>query len=115
MTEDLPIDLANPASYSAVVSFLEELTAGNPAAWEEAFRCLYPVAFAAAHASLGNMPPSECEDVAMETLVALVQAGVPVSDENRIKPWVAAVARKKAADKYRRQWAAQTGWCRFPS
>jgi RNA polymerase sigma factor (sigma-70 family) len=91
------------------VQLLEQLASGDPETWNEAFRCLYPVAFEAARTRLGDGLNGECEDVAMETLAEILKKGVQVNSEQELKPLTAAIARNKATDRLRRHLAEKRG------
>lgn len=91
------------------MSFIERLRAGNPDAWDQAFPCLYPVAYEAAKSRLGNTLITECEDVAFETLTDVLQIEATVHSEQELKPLVAAIASNKATDRVRRYLAAKRG------
>ena len=51
---------------------LRALQRGDPDAWDEAFRWLWPVAFAVAELKLKPYLPGDVEDVAIETLEEIV-------------------------------------------
>ena len=51
---------------------LAALQRGDQDAWDEAFRRLYPAAFAAARHPLASLTPSEAEDIAIEALTLLL-------------------------------------------
>jgi RNA polymerase sigma factor (sigma-70 family) len=91
------------------VQLLEQLASGEPETWNQAFRCLYPVAVEAARTRLGDGLNGECEDVAMETLAEILEKGVQVSSEKELKPLTAAIARNKATDRLRRHLAEKRG------
>lgn len=88
---------------------LEQLAAGDPEIWNDAFRCLYPVAFEAARTRLGENFNGDCEDVAMETLSEILEKGAQVNSEQELKPLTAAIARNKATDRLRRHLAEKRG------
>lgn len=91
------------------MSFVERLRAGDPDAWNQAFPCLYPVAYEAARSRLGNTHIAECKDVAIETLTDLLHNENAVSNEQELRSLVAAIARNKAMDRLRRLSAAKRG------
>ncbi len=95
--------------YNQIVRLLEQLASGDPETWNEAFRCLYPVAFEAARARLGENLTGECEDVAMETLSEILEKSAQVNSEQELKPLTAAIARNKATDRLRRRLAEKRG------
>ncbi|HYV26206.1 MAG TPA: sigma-70 family RNA polymerase sigma factor [Candidatus Eisenbacteria bacterium] len=88
---------------------LEQLAAGDPETWNEAFSCLYPVAFEAARTRLGESFRGECEDMALETLSEILEKGALVNAEEELKPLAAAIARNKATDLLRRHLAEKRG------
>ena len=88
---------------------LERLAAGDPETWNEAFRCLYPVAFEAARSRLGEVLADECEDVALESLSEMLEKSAQVKSEGELKPLVAAIARNKATDRMRRHLTDKRG------
>jgi RNA polymerase sigma factor (sigma-70 family) len=91
------------------VQLLEQLASGDPETWNEAFRCLYPVAFEAARTRLGDGLSGDCEDIAMETLSDILEKGVQINSEKELKPLTAAIARNKATDHLRRHLAEKRG------
>lgn len=88
---------------------MEQLAAGDPEGWNEAFRCLFPVAFEAARSRLSGTLQDECEDVAMETLSDILDSGANVASDDELKPLTAAIARNKASDRLRRHLAEKRG------
>jgi RNA polymerase sigma factor (sigma-70 family) len=88
---------------------VEQLAAGDPEGWNEAFRCLFPVAFEAAKSRLSGTLQDECEDVAMETLSDILDSGANVASDDELKPLTAAIARNKASDRLRRHLAEKRG------
>ena len=91
------------------MQLLEELASGVPETWNEAFRCLYPVAFEAARTRLGDSFIGDCEDVAMETLSDILEKGIQINSEAELKPLIAAIARNKATDRLRKYLAEKRG------
>lgn len=87
---------------------MEQLASGDPEIWNEAFHCLYPVAFEAARTRLGE-DFKECEDVAMETLSEIFEKRTALTSEHDLKPLTAAIARNKATDRLRRHLAEKRG------
>ena len=63
------------------------LKRGDSEAWDEAFRRLYPPAFAAARHPLAALTPTEAEDVAIEALTLLLPK---VSEVGRLRRAAAA-------------------------
>lgn len=91
------------------MQILEQLASGDAETWDEAFQCLYPVAFEAARTRLGDGFNGECEDVAMEALSDILEIGARVDSEQKLKPLIAAIARNKATDRLRRHLAEKRG------
>ena len=68
---------------------LQALQRGDAAAWDEAFRWLWPAAFGAAQAKLQPFLPGDVEDVAIEALEELVEVVTRVKTVEELKPLVA--------------------------
>ena len=88
---------------------LDALTRGDGDAWDDAFRWLWPVAYAAAQAKLQPFLPNEVEDVAIQTLEELVEAvrdGKPVEE---LKPLAATIAHHRAVSLLRERFAKKRG------
>lgn len=90
---------------------LDSLKQGDPAAWNEAFGWLWPVALAVAKLRLDQYLPDEAEDVAIEALEALVERvrDGKVKTVEGLKPEVTSIARNKAISLLRRQFAEKRG------
>jgi RNA polymerase sigma factor (sigma-70 family) len=88
---------------------LAALCAGDGDAWEEAFRRLYPSAFAAARHPLASLTPSEAEDVAIEALTLLLPKVKQVAQFNELRLLVITIASRKAISEKRRQLADKRG------
>jgi RNA polymerase sigma factor (sigma-70 family) len=88
---------------------LQALRCGDPAAWDEAFAWLWPVAFAVARLKLAPFLPAEVEDVAIETLEELVDKVREVHDTGDLKPLAASIAHHRAVDRLRQHFAAKRG------
>jgi RNA polymerase sigma factor (sigma-70 family) len=97
------------------MQLVDQLAKGDPDGWNTAFRCLYPVAFEAARSKLTEPFQSECEDVAMETLSDILDAGGNLASDDELKPLTAAIARNKASDRLRRQFAGKRGGSKVQS
>src|SRR5471030_3016181 len=78
-------------------------------AWEEAFRRLYPSAFAAARHPLASLTPSEAEDVAIEALTLLLPKVKQVAEFDELRLLVITIASRKAISEKRRQLADKRG------
>jgi RNA polymerase sigma factor (sigma-70 family) len=88
---------------------LDALRRGDDDAWEEAFRRLYPSAFAAARHPLAALTPSEAEDIAIEALTLLLPKVKQVADFDELRPLVVTIASRKAISEKRRQLADKRG------
>src|SRR5271170_8483543 len=88
---------------------LEALRRGDDEAWEEAFRRLYPSAFAAARHPLAALTPSEAEDIAIEALTLLLPKVGQVAGFDELRPLVITIASRKAISEKRRQLADKRG------
>jgi RNA polymerase sigma-70 factor, ECF subfamily len=84
---------------------LRALRAGDAGEWDEAFRRLWPVAYAAAQAKLRPFLPGEIEDVAIETMEALVDTVRDVAEEGDLEPLVAGIAHHRAVSLLRARFA----------
>jgi RNA polymerase sigma factor (sigma-70 family) len=81
----------------------------DAAAWDEAFRWLWPVAFSAAQAKLQPYFPAEVEDVAIESLEALVEKVRELKSVEELKPLVASIAHRRAVSLLRERFAKKRG------
>jgi RNA polymerase sigma factor (sigma-70 family) len=88
---------------------LADLQEGDESAWEEAFRRLYPSAFAAARHPLASLTPSEAEDVAVEALTLLLPKVKQVAEFAELRLLVITIASRKAISEKRRQLADKRG------
>lgn len=88
---------------------LVALRQGDDDAWEEAFRRLYPSAFAAACHPLAALTPSEAEDIAIEALTLLLPKVNQVGGFDELRPLVITIASRKAISEKRRQLADKRG------
>src|SRR5471030_2670583 len=88
---------------------LTALQRGDDAAWEEAFRRLYPAAFAAARHPLAALTPSEAEDIAIEALTLLLPKVGQVAGFDELRLLVITIASRKAISEKRRQLADKRG------
>src|SRR5437879_6243641 len=80
---------------------LQALQRGEAEAWDEAFRWLWPAAFAVAQLKLQPFLPQDVEDVAIEALEALVDKVREVRSVEELKPLVASIAHHKAVSRLR--------------
>jgi RNA polymerase sigma factor (sigma-70 family) len=88
---------------------LADLKRGDSAAWDEAFRRLYPPAFAAARHPLAALTPTEAEDVAIEALTLLLPKVKEVDAFDELRMLVITIASRKAISERRRQLADKRG------
>ena len=65
---------------------LSALSGGDADAWDEAFRWLWPTAFAVAQLKLRPYVPDDIEDVAIEALEELVEKVQHVKEVEELKP-----------------------------
>src|SRR5437899_8225247 len=88
---------------------LQALQRGEPEAWDEAFRWLWPTAFAVAQLRLQPFLPQDVEDVAIEALEALVEKVREVKSVEELKPLVASIAHHKAVSRLRAAFSQKRG------
>ena len=88
---------------------LAQLKRGDSAAWDEAFRRLYPPAFSAARHPLASLTPAEAEDVAIEALTLLLPKVKEVDAFDELRLLVITIASRKAISEKRRQLADKRG------
>ncbi len=88
---------------------LAALRCGDDEAWDEAFRRLYPSAFAAARHPLAALTPTEAEDIAIEALTLLLPKVDKVAEFDELRLLVVTIASRKAISERRRQLADKRG------
>jgi RNA polymerase sigma factor (sigma-70 family) len=88
---------------------LKSLQQGDAAAWEKAFAWLWPTAFAVAQLKLQPFLPDEIEDVAIESLEALVEKVREVQTVEELKPLAASIAHHRAVSLLRERFAKKRG------
>jgi RNA polymerase sigma factor (sigma-70 family) len=88
---------------------LAALQRGSDDAWDEAFRRLYPAAFAAARHPLASLTPAEAEDIAIEALTLLMPKVKQVREFDELRLLVITIASRKAISEKRRQLADKRG------
>ena len=88
---------------------LAALQRGDEKGWDEAFRRLYPAAFAAARHPLASLTPSEAEDVAIEALTLLLPKVKQIAEFDELRLLVITIASRKAISEKRRQLADKRG------
>ncbi|MSU21258.1 MAG: hypothetical protein EXS30_07660 [Pedosphaera sp.] len=70
---------------------LQALQHGDADAWDEAFRWLWPTAFAVAQLKLQPYLPEDIEDVAIEALEELVEMVRQIKEVEELKPLTASM------------------------
>jgi RNA polymerase sigma factor (sigma-70 family) len=88
---------------------LRALQSSDAAAWDEAFRWLWPGVFAVAELKLRPYLPNEIEDVAIEALEDLVEKVHEVRTVEELKPLAASIAHNKAVSLLRERFAQKRG------
>ncbi len=88
---------------------LKSLQQGGGAAWDEAFRWLWPTVFAVAQLKLQPYFPNEVEDVAIEALEELVEKVRAVKSSEELKPLAASIAHHRAVSLLRERLAKKRG------
>jgi RNA polymerase sigma-70 factor (ECF subfamily) len=88
---------------------LQALQRGDASAWDMAFPWLWPAAFGAAHVTLQPYLPAEVEDVAIESLEALVEKVRELKSVEKLKPLVASIAHHRAVSRLREWFAKKRG------
>ncbi len=88
---------------------LRALQRGDADAWDAAFEWLWPGAFAVAQLKLQPYLPGDVEDVAIESLEALVDKVGDVRSVEELKPLVAGIAHNRAVSRLREHFAAKRG------
>ena len=88
---------------------LRALQRGDSAAWDEAFAWLWPTVFAVARLKLQPFLPDEIEDVAIESLEALVEKVREVKSVEELKPLAASIAHHRAVSLLRERFAQKRG------
>ena len=88
---------------------LVALQRGDDEGWDEAFRRLYPAAFAAARHPLASLTPTESEDIAIEALTLLLPKVKDVAEFDELRLLVITIASRKAISERRRQLAGKRG------
>src|ERR1019366_8476849 len=88
---------------------LQALQCGDAAAWDMAFPWLWPAAVGAAQVTLQPYLPAEVEDVAIESLEALVEKVRELKSVEELKPLVAGIAHHRAVSLLRERFAKKRG------
>ncbi|MCI0536073.1 MAG: sigma-70 family RNA polymerase sigma factor [Verrucomicrobiales bacterium] len=82
---------------------LSALKARDVAAWNEAWRHLWPMALQAARHPEARLLPWESEDVASEAILAVIEQIETVTSENHLKALTITIARRRAIELARRK------------
>lgn len=88
---------------------LKALQCGDADAWNVAFDWLWPTAFAVAQLKLQPFLPDEIEDVAIESLEALVEKVREIKTVEELKPLAAGIAHHRAVSLLRERFAKKRG------
>ena len=88
---------------------LQALQRGDADAWDEAFRWLWPTAFAVAQLKPRPYLPEDIEDVAIEALEELVEKVRQIKEVEELKPLTAIIAHNRAVSRLRERFAAKRG------
>jgi RNA polymerase sigma factor (sigma-70 family) len=88
---------------------LQALQEGDADAWDEAFRCLWPVVLAVAQLKLQPYFPDEAEDMAIEALEELVPKVREVKTVEELRPLAASIAHHRAVSLLRERFAKKRG------
>ena len=88
---------------------LRALQHADPDAWDEAFRWLWPTAFAVAQLKLQPYLPEDIEDVAIEALEELVEKVQHINEVEELRPLTASIAHNRAVSRLRERFAAKRG------
>ena len=94
---------------------LQALQNGDPDAWDIAYECLGVVALNVAQRKLGELLPDAAEDVAMETLEALVEKVRGMKSPDELKPMTASIAHNLSVTRLREHLAQKRGGGRTQS
>ena len=94
---------------------LQALQNGDPDAWDIAYECLGEVALNVAQRKLGQILPDAVEDVAMETVEALVDKVQGMKSPDELKPMTASIAHNLAVTCLREHLAQKRGGGRTQS
>jgi len=89
--------------------WFKKLQGGDRDAWDEAFRELYPCAFSAARHPLAALDTAEAEDVAIETLEAIVAKVQDLGTKNELKALCVTMASRAAISRHRKLSALKRG------
>ena len=85
------------------------LQQGDEAAWDTAFRWLWPTVFAVAQLKLQPFLPGEVEDVAIESLEELIEKVRELRSVEELKPLAASIAHNRSVSLLRERFAQKRG------
>jgi RNA polymerase sigma-70 factor (ECF subfamily) len=88
---------------------MQALKSGSEVAWDEAFRRLYPCAFAAARHPSAALSPSDAEDVAIEALSQLAARIAEVKRFEELQALTVTIAVRRAISLQRKRYAEKRG------
>ena len=88
---------------------LQALKNGEQDAWDVAFDWLWPTAFAVVQVKIGHILPADVEDVAIESLEALVAKVPGLKSVEELRPLTAAIAHNRAVSRLRLHYAEKRG------
>lgn len=94
---------------------LARLKKGDRAAWNDAFRWLYPTAMVVARNKLQPYLPCDVEDVALEAMEALIDYVPKLKRAEELKPMLAAISHNKAVDHLKKMYGEKRGGGRTTS
>ena len=85
------------------------LQQGDEAAWDAAFRWLWPTVFAVAQLKLQAFLPGEVEDVAIESLEELIEKVRELRSVEELKPLAASITHNRSVSLLRERFAQKRG------
>ena len=80
---------------------IADLKNGDPTAWEEAWRYLWPTAHGAVHQLLHAQFPEEIDDVAIESIEAMISMLDKIRSTAEMRPLLASIAYRRACSRKR--------------
>lgn len=90
-------------------ALIKDLQAGSEAAWDEAFRLLYPCVLAAARHPLAALTPTEAEDVAIDAMKQLVPKIAEIKTWGDLRALAVTIAARRAISEKRKLTAEKRG------
>lgn len=88
---------------------LQALKNGDQDAWDLAYDWLWPTALAVVQGKMGHILPADVEDVAIESLEALVAKVPHLKSSEELRPLTAAIAHNRAVSRLREHYAEKRG------